>query len=246
MAQGRLLELLTWKQAEEALKEDSIAVIPLGAACKEHGYHLQLRNDWLMAEYLKQQVLEHVDAIILPTVNYSFYPAFVEYPGSVSLSSETSSNMIVEICRSISAFGPRRFYVLNTGISTIPPLKKAASDLAPDKIVLKFLELNAPELQAIDNEVSEQEGGSHADEIETSMMLVMAPETVEMEKASKDYQINGKGRLSRKENSGFCYSPSGVWGDATLATRAKGEKVVKCLVEHVIRDIENLRATPIT
>src|SRR5262249_11103735 len=48
---GVLLEDLTWLQAEKVLKPDTIVVIPIGAASKEHGPHLKLKNDWLMAEY---------------------------------------------------------------------------------------------------------------------------------------------------------------------------------------------------
>ncbi len=49
---GVLLEDLTWLEAEKALTAETVVVIPLGAASKEHGPHLKLKNDWLMAEYL--------------------------------------------------------------------------------------------------------------------------------------------------------------------------------------------------
>ena len=50
---GILLEDLTWVEAEKVLTEKTIVVIPLGAAAKEHGPHLKLKNDWLIAEHLK-------------------------------------------------------------------------------------------------------------------------------------------------------------------------------------------------
>ena len=49
-----LLENLTWDEAERVLTPDAVVVIPLGAECKEHGRHLPLNNDFLMAEYFKQ------------------------------------------------------------------------------------------------------------------------------------------------------------------------------------------------
>ena len=127
---GILLEDLTWIEAEKILTPDTVVVIPLGAEAKEHGPHLKLKNDFLMAEYLKQHVLEQSSAVVTPTVNYSFYPAFVEYPGSTSLRLETARDLIVDICRSLARYGPRRFYVLNTGISTLRALKPAADLLA--------------------------------------------------------------------------------------------------------------------
>ena len=54
---GVLLEDLSWLEAEKVLKPETVVVIPLGAQSKEHGPHLKLKNDWLMAEYLKRAVL---------------------------------------------------------------------------------------------------------------------------------------------------------------------------------------------
>lgn len=238
---GTLLEEMTWKEAEQALGATTIVVIPLGAASKEHGLHLQLRNDFLLAEYFKEQVLQKADVVIAPTINYSYYPAFIEYPGSITLSAETTSKMICEICRSLAAFGPVKFYVLNTGISTLNPLKSAAQDLAAENIQLAYTDLHLALDLPLIAELTEQEGGSHADEIETSMMLQIAPETVNMKLAGKDFQKHATGRLSRDAQANLSYSASGVWGDATLASKDKGEKIVKCLVEYILADIEKFR-----
>jgi hypothetical protein len=67
---GVLLEDLTWQEAERALTKETIVVIPLGAGSKEHGPHLKLSNDFIMAEYLKRRVLDAADVVIAPTVNY--------------------------------------------------------------------------------------------------------------------------------------------------------------------------------
>ena len=240
---GVLLERLTWVQAEKILTPDTVVVIPLGAQAKEHGPHLPLGNDWNMAEYLKQQVLQSADVVIAPTVNYSYYPPFLEYPGSTSLRLETARDMIVDICRSLSRYGPRRFYVLNTGISTLKALRPAAEALAAEGILMRFTDLTTATAD-VEKEVSQQEGGTHADEIETSMMLYMAPKTVDMSKAVKDYHP-GKSPLSRTPTDGGIYSVSGVYGDATLATRAKGQRVVQALVGVILAEIEALRQAPL-
>jgi creatinine amidohydrolase len=96
----------------------------------------------------------------------------------------------------------------------------------------------------VEKEVSKQEGGTHADEIETSMMLYIAPKTVDMSKAVKDYHP-GKGPLSRTLTDAGIYSVSGVYGDATLATRAKGQRVVEALVGVVLAEVETLRKAPL-
>lgn len=238
---GVLLGKLTWVQAEAVLTPDAVVVLPLGAASKEHGPHLLLENDWLLAEYYKERVLAAADVVIAPTLGYHHYPAFVEYPGSTSLSAETSRDVVVEICRGLARFGPRRFYVLNTGVSTIKPLKAAAEVLAAEGIVLRFTDIIAM-AGPIEAQVSEQPGGTHADEIETSMMLYIAPETVDMSKAVRDWAPKTKPGFSRTPDGPGHYSASGIWGDPTLATREKGEKVVEHMVAGILAEIEALRA----
>lgn len=239
---GALLETLTWQEAEKVLTPRTVVVIPLGAAAKEHGPHLPLRNDWTMAEYLKGRVLAASDVVVAPTINYSFYPAFAEYPGTTSLRLETARDMVVDICRSLARFGPRRFYVLNTGVSTLRVLRPAAELLAADGILLRFTDL-IHLTGAVEKEVGQQEGGTHADEIETSMMLYIAPGTVDMAKAVKDYHP-GAGPLTRDPKGAGVYSPTGTWGDPTLATKEKGRRVVEALVAGILADIDDLRRTP--
>jgi creatinine amidohydrolase len=241
---GLLLEDLTWVEAEKILTPDTVVVIPLGAAAKEHGPHLKLKNDFLIAEYLKNRVLRQSNVIIAPTLNYHFYPAFVEYPGSTTLRLETARDMVVDICRTLARFGPHRFYVLNTGISTLRALKPTADLLAAEGIVLRYTDLRMTE--PLEKTLRQEEGGTHAEEIETSMMLYMAPASVDMKKAVKDYHPEkGRGGLTRDPNGTGVYSLTGIWGDATLATRAKGMKVTEFLVAGILREIEDLRHTPV-
>jgi creatinine amidohydrolase len=242
-ARGILLEDLTWVEAEKVLTPQTVVVIPLGAESKEHGPHLKLKNDFVMAEYLKGRVQERAAVVIVPTVNYSYYPAFVEYPGSTSLELGTSRDMLVEICRRLARFGPRRFYVLNTGVSTQAALEPAAAILASEGILMRYTNVLTI-TEAVEKQVSKQEGGTHADEIETSMMLYMSPGDVDMSKAVKDYHP-GKGLTRDPAKKDMAYSASGVYGDATLATREKGRIVTEALVDATIREIEELRAAPL-
>jgi creatinine amidohydrolase len=240
---GIVLEDLTWIEAEKVLTPDAVVVIPLGAESKEHGPHLKLKNDFVMAEYLKDRVRDGAKVVIAPTVNYSYYPAFVEYPGSTSLSLETARDTIVAICRGLARFGPRRFYVLNTGVSTVSALKPAAAALAAEGILMRYTDVLTI-TEDVEKKISQQEGGTHADEIETSMMLYMSPEDVDMSKAVKDYHP-GKGLTRDPTKKDMAYSASGVYGDATLATKEKGRIVTEALVTRTLREIEDLRGAPL-
>ncbi len=241
--QGVLLEDLTWVEAEKVLRPETLVVIPLGAASKEHGPHLKLKNDLVLANDLKERVRRRADVVIAPTIPYSFYPAFVEYPGSTSLTLETSRDMVVEICRGLARFGPKRFYVLNTGVSTVRALAPAGEILAADGILLRFTDV-LKALEPVEKTIAKQEGGTHADELETSMILYMSPGDVDMGKAVKDYHP-GQGGLTRDPKAeGKTYSPSGVFGDATLATREKGRILTEALVDAILKDLEALRREP--
>ena len=238
-ARAVLLENLTWDEAERVLTPDAVIVIPLGAESKEHGRHLQLNNDFLMAEYFKHRILAAAPkgVIVAPTINYSFYPAFLEYPGSTSLSMDTARAMITEIVRSLARYGPRRFYFLNTGISTLKPLAQAATELAKDGILLRYTDLTKED--PVEKKLR-QSAGTHADEIETSMMLYIAPDSVQMKKAARDLNLNQPGGLTRDPKGKGTYSPTGAWGDPTLATREKGQAVVESLLTSILKEIGDL------
>jgi creatinine amidohydrolase len=243
-AQGRrgvVLGDLTWVEAEAALKPTTVVVIPLGAGSKEHGPHLRLDNDLQLARYFSDRILAAADVVMAPVIPYHFYPAFLEYPGSTHLSFETARDLVVDIVRSLAAYGPRRFYVLNTGVSTARPLAASVEVLAKDGILLRYTDVLAVGADAIER-VEKQARGTHADEIETSMMLYVAPERVDMRRAVKDDGEAMPGPLTRKPGGKGVYSASGVWGDATLATPEKGRVVVEATVEGILREIEALRS----
>lgn len=244
---GIELENLTWEEAEKALAEHPVVVIPLGGRLKEHGLHLPLNNDWVLAEHLKNEVSKRLPVLIAPTISHSYYPAMVDYPGTVSLSVETAAALIEEICTSLGRFGPRKFYILNTGISTRRPLERARQTLSAAGIELAYTDLDRI-LEPVAETLREQAGGSHADEIETSMMLHIAPDIVHLERAVPDFHGDGPGPLRREQNpdqtEAGVYSPTGAFGDPTLATVWKGEKLLTALVQGILEDIRKLSPDP--
>ncbi len=236
MPEGVRLEQLTWVQAEAWFARDPVVVIPLGAAAKEHGPHLPLNNDAIIAEWLAEQIRRRLPVVIAPLVNASFYPAFVDYPGSISLRADTARDLLVDSCRSLARFGPTRFYVINTGLSTLRPLT-AAQQLLGDELDLCFLNLDDA-LGKLPPGLLQQEFGSHADEHETSLMLHIAPEVVDMSLAVDDGD-EGEGRLSRQRGEGT-WSASGVFGRASLASADKGRVIAAVLRDHVVDELRRL------
>lgn len=234
------IQELTWMQAREVLNENTIVVIPLGADSKEHGPHLLLKNDRLLANYFTDRLAREEEIVIYPTIGYHFYPSFVEYAGSTTLRFETSYQTIIDLCQLIASHGPKKIYILNTGVSTLRPLKVAAEKLAAQGILLTYTDI-IHIAEDEEKKIKEQPMGTHADEIETSMMLYIAPQTVDMLKAARDIpEKNVPGSLSLDPKSER-YSPTGIFGDATLANVKKGEIVVEATVRGMIKEVQQLR-----
>ncbi len=240
------LEKLTWPEAEKCFQSDAIFVIPLGAALKEHGRHLPLNNDKLIAIRLTEEIGKRLDITVLPVVETSYYPAFAEYPGSISFDFETSCAIVRETCAGLAAFGCRKIYVLNTGFSTMKVLARVQECLKTEHPQLQFSYTDFKNaLEGDSRGLCRQEGGGHADEVETSMMLVLAPEIVALENAEPDYHGDKSGPLTRcaekadEPDSKLVYSPTGAWGDPTLATREKGEAIVNALLDWIEKDLRS-------
>ena len=240
---GIALADISWKEAETALTGSSVVVIPLGVAAVQHGPHLKLNNNERLARYLASRVQSAASVVIAPALTYHFYPSFLEYPGSTTLSENTARDMTVDIVRSLSKSGPRRFYVLNTGRTTLAPLSEAAKTLANDGILLGYTD---PAYQLSDVVALQQTriGVAHADEVATSMMLFVDPSAVDMKKAVREY-ASGTGALTRKKDTPGVFSESGVLGDATVATREKGQELVNALLGGVLQEIEIIRTAPL-
>lgn len=243
---GIRLSELAWPEAETALRPDTVVVIPIGAGSKEHGPHLKLGNDLTLADYFTRRVVDSAAVVVAPTLTYHFYPAFLEYPGSTSLNLDTAKTMTLEVVRSLAHYGPRRFYALNTGVSTARALQQAATTLADEGVLLGYTDL-APLMDRASATVRRQTGGSHADEIETSMMLYIDPAVVDMPRAVKEFTPGGTAslRLTRQRGTNGSFSASGVWGDPTLATREKGAVVVEGVLKGMLDDIETVRRSPL-
>lgn len=126
---GIRLSNLTYEQVPEALKTHPVVVLPIGGGTKEHGPHLPLGTDFWLAEELARRVVEDAQILLLPTLAYAYYPAFVDWAGSVSIRSRVFMDFVAEIVRSMYRHGARRFLLLDTGVSTNPPLRTLSSEL---------------------------------------------------------------------------------------------------------------------
>jgi creatinine amidohydrolase len=138
-------------------------------------------------------------------------------------------DLVSDICRSFARNGIERVLLLNTGVSTTGPLRVVVRELnseLPDCLVglMNLVELGREEIEA----ELEQPGGSHADEMETSLILSIDEKLVKLERAGEELEatsslqsIQTSSPLPIENAAGE--EVSGIIGDATLASKKKGD-----------------------
>ena len=228
----RFIERMTWDEVARRVRDGAPAILPIGAAAKQHGFHLPLNTDRIQAEWFAAKIAEPVDALIWPAVTYGHYPAFVEYAGSSSLSASTFEALVHDIAAGILAGGCQNLFVLNTGISTLAPVDRALARLDIERVKHLWIH-GGPRYPRAAKNLAKQSHGSHADELETSLMLALAPHLVDMARAeaSPALKQTTPGPLTPSDPDSPNFSRSGSYGDPTLATSAKGEILLAAMLD---------------
>lgn len=237
-------DLMTSAEVTEALSRRPVALLPIGAV-ENHGDHLPLSTDNLLADGVAHQVAARVpDSVVLPLVSYGQVWSTSAYAGTISLSLETMTSTLVEIGASLFEQGVPILAFVNGHMGNLDAMKLAARDLH-DELGMKVLALTYPGIGEISREVLEDErlhhSYFHACELETSYMLHIAPHAVRMEHA-KANRPTLPIDIDVSPTPWDSFSPeSPVLGDPTLATAAKGKAIVDVAVARIVELIEHAR-----
>lgn len=232
---ANIVESLSWDAIATRIAQGASAVLPIGAGAKEHGFHLPMNTDRIVAEMLAARIADSIDALVWPVVNYGYYPAFVDYAGSSTLSAATFEALIEDLTASLIGYGVQAVFVLDTGISTIQPIARALTRFGSGRVLhLKIHEGARYKIAAA--KIAQQDYGSHADELETSLMLALAPHLVDMARAEASLPDarDACGPLTPSNPASPNYSRSGSFGDPTLATHAKGEILLAAMIDDLV------------
>jgi creatinine amidohydrolase len=237
------IERMHWDEVARRIGDCAVAILPIGAAAKQHGFHLPLNTDRIQAEWLAARIAEKINALIWPTLTYGHYPAFVEYAGSSSLSISTFEALVREVAGQILSSGCPKLLVLNTGISTLAPVDRALARLASERVKHLWIH-EGPRYPRVARQLAEQSHGSHADELETSLMLALAPQLVDMARAEASPTLKQEtpGALTPSDQNSPNYSRSGSYGDPTRATSAKGEALLAAMLDDLHEQVASFIA----
>lgn len=239
---GFKLSEVTWDFAKDFINENAIVVLPIGGGTKEHGPHLPCGTDFFVIDEIANRIVERFDVILLPTLAYAYYPAFVDFPGSVSIESNNFINFVKDILKSFIKFKVKKFLILDGGVSTHCPLKILSQDMHNEYGVF----IAVTDILGIGKEalirVCENKKGGHGDEAETSCMLSINPSLVHMDKAVEEYSVEIVGAVQNGIKKVFVggkmETENGINGNAKLANVEKGKKIMDAKIDDIIYFLE--------
>ena len=235
---GARLADLNWLQITEVMQSATTALLPIGAAAKQHGPHLPMQTDYLQAEWLVDLLIQKLNILAWPTLAYGYYPAFVDYPGSCSIERETFIQSVISILETMQRAGAQQCAIVNTGISTIEPLEQAINQSAMNTSCQLINVYTGKRYKATVDKVIENKQGGHANEEETSIMLAIHPELVQMELASPGLLTEKRpGPFNRNDPAKENYAPNGVHGDPLKASAEKGHALIEAMLEDICMEL---------
>jgi creatinine amidohydrolase len=231
-----------------------MVILPVGAGAKEHGPHLPMNADAVVLDYLCSLAVDSLPVVVAPPILHGWFPAFRAFPGTEVADPAVFEAYVMEVARSLVRHGARRLVILNTGIhlATGLPLGVVAREVrvqtGTPTLLVSWDDLEPPELDAL----AQQAYGGHADELETSIHLVLQPGKVHMARAVPGPEPGDEpvgpgyrpGFLSRTPGAPG-YAPSGVLGDPTLATVEKGRQVLALLGREWMAALRSFAASPL-
>ena len=221
--------------ADEIVEKSSdLAILPIGST-EQHGPHLPLCTDSVVVTEIAKRVAEKTGGYLLPTLPISTCYEHKGKKGSVWMSPSTFYNVISDIVLCLKGQGFKRVAILlgHGGIFIATPVIRELNAMYDDLKVVKIDLLQFFSTKEM-NEVLESKNNLHACEYETSLMLYLKEELVKKDKIKGADFVPDYPRDYLNYISLVKLSDTGVWGEPSLGTKEKGEKVAKILTEKSI------------
>lgn len=233
---------ISWEQCAEYLAHDNRIILPIGAT-EQHGRHLGLGTDYLIAQDVARLIGEKTNVLVAPSLNYGMSHVHFEFVGTVSLSPATLTAVLSDIFQSLYRHGFRRVLVVNGHGGNQPALQSAAAILQnqfPDFRCKTFAWWLDSSVTRLVDETLGLQRGTHASNHETAFMRAVAPHAVHADRiAKRDAPVIPSAEFESSTRFREKY-PDGVMGlDPSPADAALGARILEKSVELGILELEN-------
>lgn len=250
----RYFPYLTWTDIDSMLDKENVVIIQPIGAIEQHGPHLPIAVDAAISLGVLGKAFEklntNVPAFALPCLYYGKSNEHWSFPGTITLSAATLLTLIQEIAESLYRSGFRKLVLMNSHGGQPQVMEIAARDIHqqyPDFLVFPFFTWRVPHNAAELFSEYELEYGIHAGDVETSIMLSLLPEQVKIERAVREYPqgLPENSLLTMEGKLPFAWltkelTKSGVMGDATNASKEKGDRLLESVANGWVQAITDV------
>jgi creatinine amidohydrolase len=218
-------------------------VIAFGAT-EQHGPHMPLATDALIGDHFARLVADELEAFVAPTVRVGCSSHHLDFPGTLSIADETFHAIVADHVASLARNGFKRIVLLPTHGGNFAPLAAAIEKLGEVEgariVALTNLMalLEIAQVGEAEHGVPLPEGGLHAGEWETSMLLAIHPELIDMDRAEAGYTGDLEEGIGKMFAGGVkAISENGAIGDPVRASAEHGRRYWEAALAIALREV---------
>ena len=216
------------------IKSGKKIIIPLGSM-EQHGPHLPISTDTIIAEYLANQLTKKISSYALPGIPYGV--SFEHRPFfNISISNDVLSELLSQVCISLGENGFNQIIILNGHRGNMGVLQYIPQIVERNNPKVNVFGINYWHL--IEREFD------HGGFVETSLMLAIEPKLVQMQNAKRGYlnkkRLNSTYTTFLSNTSSFKITRNGVLGDPRKATKEEGKKIISITMKNLVRTLKEL------
>ena len=241
------MEEMSWAEIQQAMDEGVDTVIICASSHEQHGPHMAESTDYTIGRAQYGEVARRMGALVAPLIRPGLSPHHMGLPGSLTLRPEVFCGIVEDYVSCYVRHGFKKIVLGSSHGGNFAVLDKLAQELDekyPDTRIVSALSLAdfTDTCSSADEMFGLEKGacGAHACCFETSIMLHIAPELVNMDKVVRGYMSTDTAEGAKKllEGGVKALTPTGILGDPTVASAEKGKAYFDMLVKRTLQAIE--------
>jgi creatinine amidohydrolase/Fe(II)-dependent formamide hydrolase-like protein len=244
--QSLRLEELTWPNVKAALQSGFDTIVFAVGSTEQHGTHLPLASDTLMGEWLAEETARRLGKTLVgPALRIGCSQHHLAFPGTISIESATLRDLIVSYGKTLLNHGFRRAVVIPSHGGNFDVVTEAVAELRrklPEKQISTFADLKR--LIAASHKLSNEFGiapgasGAHAGEFETSILLFLRPDLVEMNRAEEGFTKDIGPLIPDLLKYGLAkVTHNGILGDGRLGDASRGARYLGAWLDLILDEV---------